>query len=165
MTRLDSNKDGYISREDIVLIGKQLSEYNKGQTKEQADAIYKKYLHTADVLELQPGVKMLIDEAAQRISVLSFKTPPAIINEQFNTYFDIIDTDNDGKISVKEFKVYFHILAPALSDEEISHSFNVIDTDKDGIISREEFAATGEDFMVGVEETDLSKVFYGPLID
>ena len=37
MTRLDLNKDGYISREDYQLMGKKLAEHS-GMTEEQAKA-------------------------------------------------------------------------------------------------------------------------------
>ena len=53
----------------------------------------------------------------------------------------------------------------ATSEEEIIHSFSTIDANKDGEISREEFLAAAEDFLLGVEETELSKVFFGKLLD
>ena len=40
MTRIDINKDGCVSLEDFVLMGKQLAEYG-GLTKEEADSIDK----------------------------------------------------------------------------------------------------------------------------
>ena len=63
ITRLDINKDGYISREDYVLMGKQLAEYGK-LTKEEADSIDKQMKSLVDALNLQPGVRMPIDEKA-----------------------------------------------------------------------------------------------------
>ena len=57
------------------------------------------------------------------------------------------------------------MIAPDMSEKEIIHSFNTIDTDKNGEISREEFIAAAEDFLHGVEETELSKVFFGKLLD
>ena len=56
-------------------------------------------------------------------------------------------------------------MAPATSEEEIIHSFSTIDANKNGEISREEFLAAAEDFLLGVEETELSKVFFGKLLD
>ena len=57
------------------------------------------------------------------------------------------------------------ITAPGVSEAEIIHSFNTIDANKNGVISREEFMAAAEDFFCGVEETELSKVFLGRLVD
>ena len=79
--------------------------------------------------------------------------------------FDAIDTNKNGKISVNEFKEYFTIAAPGVSEAEVIYSFNTIDTNKDGVISREEFMAAAEDFFCGVEETELSKVFLGRLVE
>jgi Ca2+-binding EF-hand superfamily protein len=66
---------------------------------------------------------------------------------------------------VKEFKEYFKLTAPGVSEAEVTYSFNTIDTNKDGVISREEFMAAAEDFFCGVEETDLSKIFLGRLVE
>ena len=51
-----------------------------------------------------------------------------------------------------------------MEEDKIVHSFDTIDTDKDGKISREEFLAAANDFIQGVEETEVSKVFFGPLL-
>ena len=77
--------------------------------------------------------------------------------------FDAIDTNKDGYIPVEEFKVYFHVVAPCTTEAEITLSFNTIDANKDGKISREDFMAAAEDFLFGVEETEISKVFLGYL--
>jgi Ca2+-binding EF-hand superfamily protein len=79
--------------------------------------------------------------------------------------FDAVDTNKDGHISLSEFKIYLNILVPDIEEDMIAHSFNTIDTDKNGEISREEFLAAAHDFLQGVEETEISKVFFGPLLD
>ena len=163
ITRLDINKDGYIYRDDYVLMGKKLAEYG-GLTKEQADSKDMQIKQNADALNLQPGSRMPIDEAAKQLSDELLSTPHAVIRKANNLNFDIIDTDKDGKISVNDFKAYFHIIAPALPENEVVHCFNTIDTNNDGIISCEQYCAAVEDFMLSVEETEMSKVFYGPLI-
>ena len=56
-------------------------------------------------------------------------------------------------------------MVPNTSESAIIHSFNTIDTDKNGEISREEFLAAAEDFLLGVEETEVSKVFFGELLN
>ena len=164
MTRIDINKDGYISLEDYVLMGKQLAEYG-GLTKEEADSTDKLMKEAADALKLQPGVRIPIDEAAREASDKVLQLKPAAGRKIYNQLFDIIDTNKDEKISLNEFKIYFHIIAPALPENDVNHCFNTIDTNKDGIISREEFCAAAEDFYLSVEETEMCTVFFGPLID
>ena len=168
MSRLDINKDGYISREDYELMGRKIAEYS-GMTKEQTESCYKEFTKVADALSLKPGVKTPLEKASQQASKWILSNTPerqkANLHSNHSLLFDAIDTNKDGHISLKEFKVYFKVIAPATSEAEAAHSFNTIDANKSGEISREEFLAAAEDFFNGVEETELSKVFMGPLID
>ena len=79
--------------------------------------------------------------------------------------YDIYDTNKDGYISQQEFKVYFQVMAPSTPDKAVTHSFNVLDANKDGKISRGEFLTAAEDFFLGLEETEVSRVFMGELVD
>lgn len=168
MSRLDVNKDGYISYEDYELMGKKVVEHSK-MTDEQAEATKKQFAKFAGMLNLKPGIQIAVEEAAKQVTeIISASTPAhnkASFSESHNMLFDAIDTNKNGKISVKEFKEYFAMVAPGVSEAEVTHSFNTIDTNKDGVISREEFMAAAEDFFCGVEETELSKVFLGHLVE
>ena len=168
MTRLDINKDGFISREDYELMGKKLAKQS-GMAEEQAETTTKEMMKVADAFNLKPGVKLPLEEAAKKASETILSMSPAerkaSITVSHNLLFDAIDTNKDGHISANEFKVYFNVIAPGTSEVEIIHSFNAIDTNKNGEISREEFMAAAEDFLHGVEETELSKVFFGHLLD
>ena len=169
MFRMDVNKDGFISREDYELMGIRLAEHS-GMTGEQAETAKKQFLKVVDMVNLKPGVKTPLEEAAKKVNeaLLTSMTATersAFINDIHDLLFDAIDTNNDGHISLSEFKVYLNIIAPDIEEDKIVYSFNTIDTDKNGEISREEFLAAANDFLQGVEETELSKVFFGPLLD
>lgn len=168
MTRLDINNDGFISREDYELMGKKLAEHS-GMTKEQAEETNKEMMKIADAFNLKPGVKVPLEEAAKRASETILSMSPAerkaSIRDSHDLLFNAIDTNKDGHISVSEFKIYFKVIAPGTSEAEVIHSFNTIDTNKNGEISHEEFMAAAEDFLHGVEETELSKAFFGHLLD
>ena len=170
ISRMDVNKDGFFSREDFEVMGRRLAEYG-GLDKEQTESTCKEFLRIADALDVKPGEKLPLNEAAQQGSdaVLGLtstcKDPKAMVCDIHNMLFDVIDTNNDGRISVREFQVYFQVIAPNMSEAEVDHCFKVIDADKNGEISREEFLAAAEDFFLGVEETELSMVFFGPLLD
>jgi Ca2+-binding EF-hand superfamily protein len=56
------------------------------------------------------------------------------------------------------------VLAPDTSDADKVLSFNLIDVNHDGKLSREEFLEATFEYLHGVQETELSKVFYGPLL-
>ena len=168
MSRLDYNLDGYISREDYELMSKKFAEYSE-LTEDEVERTHHKFMKIADVLKLKPGLRIPIEEAAQQASkVLLSRTSEqkkAIVQDSHNLLFDILDTTNNGYVSLDEFKVYFHVIAPELSELEIAHSFNSIDVDKNGEISREEFLSAAEDFFSGVEKTKASKLFFGRLLD
>jgi Ca2+-binding EF-hand superfamily protein len=162
LQRLDINQDGYISREDFELMGKRLIEYSSDITKEKSETILATFATIPDLIGLKPGVKIPLEEMAKIGSdtLLSGKKPPGV----HDMLFDCIDTNNNGTISIEEYKVYFQVIGPNISDEEMKHSFNTIDSNGDGVISRDEFLAAAEDFFYGVEETELSNVFYGKLV-
>jgi Ca2+-binding EF-hand superfamily protein len=169
MARLDINKDGYISREDFELMGKKLAEHSR-MTEEETEATIREFLKVADMLNLKPGVKKTLKEAAKKAnesycSTMSPTDKISLVNGVHNVLFDAIDTNKDGHISIEEFKVYLNVIAPGTKEDDIVHSFDAIDTNKNGEISREEFLAAAQDFLLGVEETELSKAFLGPLLD
>ena len=169
MFRMDMNKDGFISREDFELMGIKVAEYS-GMTGEQAEAPKKQFLKVADMIGLEPGVKKTLEEAATKaneslLTSMTAREREALISDTHDLLFNALDTNNDGIISRDEFKVYLNIFAPEMAEDDIVHSFDTIDTDKNGEISREEFLAAANDFLQGVEETEVSKVFFGPLLD
>ena len=65
---MDVNKDGYISHEDYKLMSNRLAAETSGMTKEQVDAIYKVFMHAADVIGLKQGVKTPVEEVAKSAS-------------------------------------------------------------------------------------------------
>ena len=110
MTRLDANNDGCISREDYEVMSEKLAEYS-GMTKKQTESSYKEFMKIADALGFKPGVKIPIETAAQQASEVVFSTPLDKLRALFymiNTImlFDVIVTNKDGHISLKEFEVY-----------------------------------------------------------
>ena len=137
-------------------------------TKEQAKQVHKEIVKVADGLGLKAGVKITIQEAAKKATdaVLSQELEASFhATHVHDLIFDIIDTNNDGHISMKEFGDCFYILLPDLTEAEVVHSFNTIDANKNGEISREELKAAAHDFLHEAEETELSTVFCGKLLD
>ena len=164
-SRLDVNKDGFISREDFELMAKKMTEFGK-LNEEQSDAVQKGFMHAADTYELRPGVKVPIDKVIQKAheKLLYDLDEPERAKKFLGVCFNTLDTNNDGHISVEEFKVYVRILTPGTSDEDIVHTFNVIDTNSDGEISQEESVSAALDFLFNTKETEISKAFLGPSV-
>ena len=165
--RTDVNKDGYISREDFELIAKKMEEYGE-LTKEQAESVSEGFMKMADASGAKPGVKIPVEVAAQKNSDVLLSLPPEkrkpVLQSFQNELFDALNTNKDGYITLKEFKVYFCIIGPDLTEAEVTRSFNTIDRDKDGKLSREEFMAAAHEYMFGVEETEISNYFFGHLL-
>lgn len=167
-TRLDINKDGYISRKDYEEIAQKIAEYGKLSQEDAASAM-SAFLEIADILDLKPGVKLTIEEASQKVHKNTLSLPSDknkdICDRTYGMMFDAFDTNNDGHISVEEFiGIFFKILAPDIKEEDARHSFNVLDTDNDGEISREEFLAAAFDFMCGMKETKVANSLFGQLL-
>jgi len=60
-------------------------------------------------------------------------------NEELKAAFDIIDTDNDGKISPTDLKKNLKLLGEDLTENEIKFVFSKFDVDKDGYLNLKEF--------------------------
>ena len=165
--RTDVNNDGYLSREDFELIAKKMKEYGE-LTEEQYEAKHKGFMSMADASGLKPGVKIPIEVAAKKNSEKLLSMTPeqqkAVLLALHDVLFDTLNTCKDGYISLEEFKVYFHVIGPDLPESEVTRSFNVTDSDKDGKISREEWMVAAQDYMFGVDETDISNFFFGHLL-
>ncbi len=165
---LDINNDGCISREDYELMAKRMNECSKA-TGDQAESCYKAFIHVADTLGFAPGVKISREEAVKAANEMLLTKPweeqKVMCYNAHNHIFDAIDSNQDGHISMEEYKVYLQVIAPTLSEDDKVKSFNSIDANKDGEISRAEFLEASFEYLHGVKETELSKVFYGPLLD
>ena len=113
MSTLDISKDGYISYEDYELMGKKVGEHSQ-MAGEQAEATKREFAKFSDRLNLKPGEKISVEEAAIKVTEIILASTPAQSKARFdkshNLMFDAIDTNKSGKISVKEFKEYFKIM-------------------------------------------------------
>ncbi|GAB3213426.1 EF-hand domain-containing protein [Marinactinospora thermotolerans] len=65
--------------------------------------------------------------------------------DEYAATFDLVDSDDDGRISAAELKRLMEVLGEAITDERAERAVRDMDGDGDGRISLEEFAA----FMSG----------------
>ncbi|XP_047474754.1 sarcoplasmic calcium-binding protein-like isoform X2 [Penaeus chinensis] len=76
-------------------------------------------------------------------------------------FFNAVDRDGSGEISIEEFKIFYSCLG--LSEQTAEESFASIDLNKDGKLSKKEFIKLGRDFFLTEKEHKPSKLFWGPL--
>lgn len=88
---------------------------------------------TQDRLNL---LKVLRERILERIDHSDAKnnTPDLVVSN----LFAVIDTDDSGELSKKEFGLFFALLDLNYSDEKFNHLFHTIDINKDGSISKQE---------------------------
>lgn len=55
------------------------------------------------------------------------------------SHFDYFDEDRSGKLSCKEFRSLFKVIAPDSSRAEADEGFDAIDKDRSGAIDFDEF--------------------------
>ncbi|MFC7328750.1 EF-hand domain-containing protein [Marinactinospora rubrisoli] len=61
-------------------------------------------------------------------------------NSAYAEIFDLVDTDDNGRISVEELRGLVERLGEPVSEERIDEALRVLDTSGDGLVSLEEFA-------------------------
>ncbi|GBP87723.1 Sarcoplasmic calcium-binding protein [Eumeta japonica] len=171
---LDVDKDGLISFNDFALFAerfKALGHLDEEQAKEFTAII--KLTWEQQWGEIDPynfvTVEQYLDDMhhvlndkplkkkAHRWLPYLFKTKERLSLSQ------AVDKDKSGFISVNEFKLFFQCLG--LDNESAAVAFAVIDTNGDGKLSMKEFVKLGKDFFFTEDETRVSRMFWGPLID
>ena len=160
--KLDVNKTGYLSVEDLQEITKRFIEYGK-LSGEDEQRIRKAMQDICISIGIKEGVTVTPEQYLTGILEMPEEQRKIKGETLFSQWFDVVDTNGDGVISPREFGVYFKIMQ---TDESATQaSFDAIDTNHDGLISRDEFVAAGVDFFTGVDETSGGTLFYGPLVD
>ncbi|XP_066586054.1 sarcoplasmic calcium-binding protein [Prorops nasuta] len=164
-SHLDVNKDGVISYEDFMLLGERFSKL--GHLSPEAKKEFKQVLN--DMWEEQWGeispynlvcVEKYLEEMKH---VLNDKSLKKKCHKFLPFLFRAVDKDQNGEITVEEFKLFFECLD--LKHDHAVVTFSHIDTNEDGKISLYEFVTLGRDFFLTEDHTRPSKHFWGPLVD
>jgi len=160
--RLDVDKDGRLSEADFNLIADRLNKQAGLSGKDAQDtkdyftnSIWKVYFNSTggDSASSEEWIELLKRDGKKNILATCFNI--------FNRYFQAIDTDRNGNISLKEFTRFFHILG--MNEDLAKQSFVALDTNKDGTISRAEFVHSAAEFFTEENEGNASDLFVGPL--
>ncbi|XP_045503258.1 sarcoplasmic calcium-binding protein [Colias croceus] len=162
---LDVDKDGLISFNDFILFSerfKSLGNLDEEQAKEFTAII--KLTWEEQWGAIDPYNYVTVEQYLDDMHhVLNDKTLKKRAHKWLPYLFKAVDKDKSGYISVNEFKLFYKCLG--LSNEHAAIAFAVIDINGDGKLSLKEFVNLGKDFFYTEDETRVSKMFWGPLID
>jgi Ca2+-binding EF-hand superfamily protein len=142
---MDTNNDGYVEWADYQrAVDRYLTTFRTDRD-------------TRKGLALQVGYQMLWlellrhanrEQRLARDEYVAANRAASLDTSRFNmvegiphALFDIIDSDDDNKISEEEFSQLMKLWGVTASDE--TETFTMLDRDKDGYISRQEFLRAG----------------------
>ena len=157
----DADKSGTISIEDSILVAERFAK----KCPQKAEEIKKAMTDLWNTASGSCDKKLDINEWIETRITFSLR-PDAkdVFRANANAKFDMIDVDNSGLISVKEFQDYFECMGIDVKFAPIA--FKAIDTTGDGTISREEFVNSAVEYAFNTEDEEHpSKYFYGPLAE
>ncbi|CAH0595527.1 unnamed protein product [Chrysodeixis includens] len=162
---LDVDKDGLISFNDFLLFAerfKSLGHLDEQQAQEFISII--KLTWEEQWGAIDPYNFVTVEQYLEDMHhVLNDKTLKKKAHRWLPYLFKAVDKDKSGFISVHEFKLFFQCLG--LDNEHAAVAFAVIDVNGDGKLSQKEFVKLGRDFFCSEDETKVSKMFWGPLIN
>ncbi|XP_046964348.1 sarcoplasmic calcium-binding protein [Vanessa cardui] len=162
---LDVDKDGLISFNDFLLFSerfKSLGHLDEQQANEFTAII--KLTWEEQWGAIDPYNFVTVEQYLEDMHhVLNDKTLKKKAHRWLPYLFKAVDKDKSGFISVKEFKLFFQCLG--LDNEHAAVAFAVIDVNGDGKLSLKEFVKLGKDFFTTEDDSRVSKMFWGPLID
>ncbi|XP_013399033.1 sarcoplasmic calcium-binding protein isoform X1 [Lingula anatina] len=165
---LDSNADGYLTKEDYVSSAKRATEY-LNLDDEQAERILNIRLNFWKLLAQDSS-----DDESFRVSEAGYvQSCISVVNQStfrlefypklLSMEYDAKDFDGDGLLSQKEFAANFYSLR--IPVENAKRAFDSIDSNRDGIISFEEYALGYTEFTFTEEPNNKYNEFFGPLVD
>ena len=154
----DTNKDGFISRADFEMVVQRYKDmgFPDKIIKKLSDH-YAKFMEVIGIVD--SSTKLTYEEVINNFSRSSNNLEA--LGKLIDGHFDIVDTNEDGKISFKEWTDAYK--AMDIDTVHARASFDAMDTNGDGIVSKEEFLAYCLEFYGSTEDKLNSSIIYGPL--
>jgi len=149
----DCDGDGIMTRRDFKIMGDRF--WAMGATKESFDAYYKKFEAMCAEWGLTDDSGLTYEDMANKHIALVEKVGK--IDPFFPEAFEIIDTNRDGSISLKEWENFY--VALGIDIKHAPASFQDMDTDGDGTVSKEEFRSYNMDYFCSPK----NNLLFGPL--
>lgn len=162
VNRIDLDKDGVISLKEFEWLSDRYLNVSKC-SEEEANELRTGLRQIWKVYFEEPSKNQPITAKVYSEALRKFGKPQLVmvVTNFFPRFFDIVDTDADGKIGLEEYRQFLDIFGMDPGDAEVA--FGHLDTDKDGILSREEFLAASLECFCGDDETSPYQYFAGTI--
>lgn len=161
---LDVNNDGVISYDDFKLLADRFAQLGHLSDKIKDEF----HEHIKDLWEnlwgeITPYNLVTVERYLEDMHhVLNDKALKKKVHGFLPFLFRAIDKENNGKITVDDFKLFFECLG--LKEVDAIFSFRTIDSNGDGKLTRKEFISHGRQFFLTENQECISKYFWGPLV-
>ena len=154
---LDHDKSGTLEIQDFQQVGQDLAQLRglKPGT-EEYDVLQVSFTGFGELLEQladQDG-----DRKIDREEWL-YCLEQRIDHDFANIFLQVIDTNQDGELSIEELKTFYQVYG--ISTDELEESFQTIDLNQDGHISKEEFEKIFNQFLYSEDIQDPGNWFFG----
>ena len=156
----DTNKDGHIQRADFKLVVQRFRAM--GSSEEHLKTISLSFENGYEKWGLADECTALsYEEFGKNFAREMEKISKDVGGTLFSGMFQVIDTDANGTISLKEWVEYYKAIG--VDPYHARASFDAMDTNRDGIVSMEEFVAYNNEFFHSADDTLHSSILYGPI--
>ena len=153
----DTNKDGFISRADFDMIIQR--HIDMGTSAEKVKQLREMVDAMCDSIGLTDhGVKYTYDEYYKQWEKRTEKM--GVSAPQFEGYFNAVDLNNDGEISLEEWII--HNKCFGIDPAHAKASFNAM-SQGDGRVSQKQFVDYHLEFYYTAEDNLKSSILFGPL--
>lgn len=162
---LDVNNDGVISYDDFMLLTENFA--TQGHLSPAEKEEFREIMKETWIKqwgEITPYNLVTVEQyLADMHHVVNDKDLRKKVHRFLPYLYKAVDKDHSGSISLNEFKLFFRCLG--LTEEDAAVSFAVIDKNGDGQVTLDEFLKLGRDFFLTEREENVSRLFWGPLVD
>ena len=149
---------GVVTRNDFEGAIKRFSEV-EGMSKERVDT-YRRHIEA-----LCENMGLTDASATLSCDIMKMATAKMADDPQkgafFTVLFDLLDVNQDGVISFKEWQTYYECIGANTAFAKAS--FEAMDTNHDGVVSRDEFMAYNYEFFFSTDNSLNSAILFGPL--
>jgi len=159
-TRLDLDKDGFVTIGDFDILLERFASIGQASPKqrEKLQTTVSKFVNEF-LAEPAASGPLGVDAYVAAIEAQGKKKYSKAVFAIYASLFDGFDTNNVGFISPEQYQIYYKMfeMDPSWAED----SFKAVDKNKDGEISKAEYLAAVDDFFCSENPSN----FMGPAVD